>query len=173
MDKLFVISIYDNEISITKPYGYNDLLKPSEVKAIIPYLTQYVKEHTDNEIEEKNFLHKQQIDADFKHISEIKRGHIRKTNGYVYLLKCADKFKIGYSEDVERRMKQLDTRPFPLELVVKVYSDIAYPIEQKIHEILVKHKLASEWYDFGFTVSAEQFEKFVFRIEKELSGGKV
>lgn len=172
MDKLFVVSIYNNEISITEPYGYNDLLKPSEVEAIIPYLMQYVKKHTDNEIEEKNFLRKQRIDADFKRISEIPKGNIRKTKGYVYLLKCADKFKIGYSEDVERRMKQLDTRPFPLELVVKVYSDIAYPIEQKIHEILVKHKVAGEWYDFGLPITAEQFEKFVFHIEKELSGGK-
>lgn len=78
----------------------------------------------------------------------------KKTEGYVYVLKCADKYKLGYSNNVEQRMKQLDTRPFPLELVYKAYSEKAYDIEQELHSVYTSYgyRLEGEWYSSDLPV---------------------
>ena len=90
------------------------------------------------------------------------------TEGYVYLIKCADKYKIGYTKDVERRFKELDTRPFPCELIEEYYSPIAFPIEQKIHELLSEYRVVGEWYSFSKEVSTKNFDKFVYFVEEQM-----
>lgn len=73
----------------------------------------------------------------------------RRKGGYVYLLECGGKFKIGFSKDVERRMCQLDTRPFKLNLVVKSeFLSDAYDREQELHEYFEGSRIEGEWYDF-------------------------
>lgn len=68
--------------------------------------------------------------------------------GYVYLLECGGKFKIGFSKDVERRMRQLDTRPFKLNLIEKSeFLSDAYDREQELHEWLEDSRIDGEWYD--------------------------
>lgn len=90
------------------------------------------------------------------------------TEGYVYLIKCADKYKIGYTKDIDRRFKELDTRPFPCELIAYVDSPIAFPVEQKIHELLKEKRVVGEWYSFEFESTAEQFEDFVYQVEIQM-----
>ena len=73
----------------------------------------------------------------------------RKKGGYVYLLECGGKYKIGFSKDVERRINQLDTRPFKLNLLVKSeFLSDAYDREQELHEWFENSKIEGEWYDF-------------------------
>lgn len=74
----------------------------------------------------------------------------RSKGGYVYLLECGGKYKIGFSKDVERRIKQLDTRPFKLNLVAKSkYLSDAYYWEQGIHDACSDSKIDGEWYEFS------------------------
>lgn len=40
--------------------------------------------------------------------------------GYVYMLECGGKYKIGFSKDVKKRMRQLDTGRLSLNLLLKV-----------------------------------------------------
>ena len=74
----------------------------------------------------------------------------RSKGGYVYLLECGGKYKIGFSKDVERRVQQLDTRPFKLSLVAKSkFISDAYDREQELHEYFAENKIDGEWYEFS------------------------
>lgn len=74
----------------------------------------------------------------------------RSKGGYVYLLECGGKYKIGFSKDVERRIQQLDTRPFKLNLVAKSkFISDAYDREQELHEYFADNRIEGEWYCFS------------------------
>lgn len=78
------------------------------------------------------------------------RQTTRSKGGYVYLLECGGKYKIGFSKYVERRMHQLDTRPFKLNLVAKSkYLSDAYDWEQGLHDVCADRVIDGEWYEFS------------------------
>lgn len=82
-----------------------------------------------------------------KEKKEQRKSEMKK--GYVYMLECGGKYKIGFSKDVERRMKELDTRPFELNLVVKsAFLNDAYDREQELHEYFEANRTIGEWYNF-------------------------
>lgn len=87
----------------------------------------------------------------------------KRNEGFIYILKCADKYKLGYSNNVEQRIKQLDTRPFPLELVYKAYSEKAYDIEQELHSVYTSYgyRLEGEWYSSDLPV-----EKLIYDVDR-------
>lgn len=71
-----------------------------------------------------------------------------KKSAYVYVFECGGYYKIGYSKDVERRIKELDNRPHKLNVVcVSKYLDNAFKVEQELHRKLIQYKLDGEWYD--------------------------
>ena len=99
------------------------------------------------------------------------RGHCKKrasTEGYVYLIKCADKYKIGYTKNVDRRFVEIDTRPFPCELIESCFSYLAFPVEQKMHELLKGERVIGEWYSFKSDISANKFVDLVNYIEEQM-----
>lgn len=90
----------------------------------------------------------------------------RKTKGHVYLFECGGRYKVGFSDNVERRAKQLDNRPFKLNIVaVSELLDNAYGIEQAIHEKLDKYKIHGEWYELTDDKVA-QLEKIIKSISR-------
>jgi hypothetical protein len=95
-------------------------------------------------------------------------GGIMSKNGYVYLFRCSDFYKIGYSKNVYRRLKQLDTRPFPLDCIAAVYSERAWDIEQYIHKAFYSLRAENEWYQFDFFPQENEFYDFVKQIEMKL-----
>lgn len=123
--------------------GYNKLILPSEFENILQDLMYYCEIYSDDEIREIN----KNIEEHFFDSFNVKKKYqVKKRSGYVYMLKCADKYKIGYSNNVENRIKELDTRPFKLKLIFKVYSDAAYQIEQELHKRLEIYRDVGEWY---------------------------
>ena len=83
-----------------------------------------------------------------KETENRRRRKSKAKKGYVYMLECGGKYKIGFSKDVERRMKQLDTRPFKLNLVTKsVFFNDAYDREQELHKYFEYKRLDGEWYN--------------------------
>lgn len=91
----------------------------------------------------------------------------RSKGGYVYLLECGGRYKIGFSKDVERRISQLDTRPFKLNLIAKskLISD-AYDREKEIHEYFADNRVDGEWYEFS-----EHEAQYAKEIIEELEEG--
>ena len=64
--------------------------------------------------------------------------------------RSAVKNKIGFSKDVERRIKQLDTRPFKINLIAKSkFISDAYDREQELHEYFVDQRVDGERYEFS------------------------
>ena len=122
--------------------GFNPLILPSKFYPILNDLQYYCMFYTDEEIIEIN------NEGEKEFYNSITNKHPKKVtyDGYVYMLKCADKYKIGYSKNVERRIKELDTRPFKLELLFIGYSDNARTIEHELHKRLHEYKEIGEWY---------------------------
>lgn len=163
------LSINDG-LSIPKePVAYNFWIYPSEVDKIIEGLNQYKSRYTDEDIDRHNESIKRKNDEYYANLREQEsRGHTGK-EGYVYLFGCADKFKIGYSIDVERRLKQLDTRPFKLENLYSYYSIRAFQIEQAIHDHLSNFKVEGEWYQFPFEFTISDFDNYVKKVEQSIT----
>lgn len=90
---------------------------------------------------------------------------MKNKSGYVYLMRCQDFYKIGFSKNVERRQKQLDTRPFPLDIISKVYSEIAFDVEQEIHQKLEDFRVEGEWYSFDEFIDEQEFYEMVKATE--------
>lgn len=76
--------------------------------------------------------------------------------GYVYFIKCLDKIKIGYTTDIEKRMKQLKIgNGEKLELIYKIQGN-------RYLETVYQHKYEN------FHISGEWFEaEPIMRILKQ------
>ena len=157
-----ILIIYDEDSGMFLPYksnGYNSLLLPSEVNTILGDLLDFCNSYNDEEIKEINLQKERQYFDSF--LSNIPKKKKQNHEGYVYILKCNNKYKIGFSKDVDRRIKQLDTRPFELKLVRKYYSTKAYDIEQAVHKQLEKYQIANEWYEVGINYIKDAIEESV------------
>ena len=160
------IQIDNGLCCVSVPAAPNEMLKPSEVKELIPILQKYIEENTDEEIEKENKLRWEKTKRDYG-IGASKPDYESCAGGCVYLFECGGKYKIGVSNNVNRRVKDLDNRPFKVNIVAQVYSDIAYKVEQTIHTCLKKHNIKGEWYDFPTPPTAEWFNSLVKRVEDD------
>lgn len=143
--------------------GFNTLVKPSEVKNIISDLKDYCKEYSDEEIE---LINSNTVTHFFDSPISRKEYKRKEQSGYVYLLKCSNFYKIGYSKCVEQRIRQLDVRPFKIELLMKWQSDVAYDVEQALHEIYKPYRVDNEWYSSELPI--ETIVKTMKELEAEL-----
>lgn len=165
LDFPFLVAVKNGKCCISYAVAENAMLKPSEVKEMIPLFEQYINEHTDEEIEAENKRRLAEFHESFEVSAEEKTT--RYMNGYIYLFECGGKYKVGISRNVERRVKDLDKRPFKVNLIAKVHSDIAYKVEQEVHNRLKRYKIEGEWYDFPIVPSKDWFESFVRRVEDD------
>lgn len=85
-------------------------------------------------------------------------------SGYVYFLECGGKYKIGYSKNVEKRIRELDYRPFKINLIIKSKNVLnAYKIEQNLHIKYEKYKIIGEWYSFD-EEQVEEIKKYLYYL---------
>lgn len=98
-----------------------------------------------------NEKHKREFEEQLKSFDTPHKKE--KDKGYIYLFECGGKYKIGLSRDVERRIKELDYRPFTINLIAKsrLLTD-PFNVERELHERYTKNKLTGEW----FTLSENQ-----------------
>lgn len=119
----------------------------------------FSKKHQE-EIEQYNI--QRNIEFEKELFGYCKNSKKEKSKGYIYLFECGGKYKIGYSKNVERRLKELDNRPFKINLIAKsVLSDKSYHVEQKLHSIYEKNKIDGEWYSFN----NNQLKELIYKIE--------
>ena len=126
------------------------MITPSEVHLIIKDLLEYCNKYTDEDIIKKN----KEIEKGLYKITSFNKNEKHNNKiGHVYIFKCADKYKIGFTKDVERRFLQLDTRPFKLSKVfVSEQCVNAYEIEQAIHIKFKEFNIEGEWYSDNLPV---------------------
>jgi len=66
----------------------------------------------------------------------------------VYLLSSGDRYKIGITTNVDRRLKQLRTQqpPFPIDLIHSVSSSEYQEAERDLHERFSEVRVHGEWF---------------------------
>lgn len=105
---------------------------------------------------EHNIQHeidKQQYWESLKNEPKFKKP---KRKSQVYLMECGGKYKIGVSANVSRRCKQLDNRPFPVNVIAtSPFIENAYRFEEDLHQIYNNFRIDGEWFNF----SKQQIEK--------------
>lgn len=156
------ILIYKNKVGRYEPHHGYRLVNRNKTREIIKDLKYYVENYTDLEID---FLNSKALDF----INEpTQKQQLKKKQkaGFIYVLKCKNIYKIGYTKDVKYRMLQLDNRPFECQLLLKIYSDDAYHIERNLHQKLNQYRVNGEWYK-GITLS--NLKQFIQKIADDLS----
>ncbi len=81
------------------------------------------------------------------------------SSGYVYLLKCGPRYKIGITKDIQRRISELTKQqPFPLELVHCAIGKDHSAKERELHERYSDVRQHGEWFDLTTDQVAEVIE---------------
>lgn len=163
--------ISDDMACLIAPNG--EIQSSSEMMPLIQALEKFYTDYDDEYIDYLNYQNakkaksqyeQESVELERKKAERVKESH----KGYVYIFKCADKYKIGFSNDVERRLKQLDTRPFKLEYIYSKYFDNAWYIEQWLHNEsdITVDKVEGEWYK----ISDEHLESLINWLERLTDG---
>lgn len=114
-------------------------------KKLIEFSKKHAEELRQHNIE-RNIEYKKELEGYYSD-SHTSKSKTTNKKGYVYLFECGGKYKIGFSKDPNRRLKELDKRPFKLNLVARSkQTSNAYDIEQDLHSKLQKYRINGEWY---------------------------
>jgi len=159
-DELVPILLFKNSCGRYEPHKGYSLLSRQKTLEIINDLKYYIKNYSDFELEYINSHALDFLDDAIKH----KESKIKKKSGYVYVLQCKRNYKIGYSKNVTQRLSQLNNRPFKCKLILKVFSDDAYHIEQELHRRLSKYRIHGEWYS-----GALKIKSLIQQVAKDMS----
>lgn len=85
-----------------------------------------------------------------------------KKQRYIYVIKCGNELKIGYSVNPEARVKAIQTsRAEPVTLEWKRERADAAQLEKYLHRMFSKHRLGGEWFN-GDTLLVEDVRKASF-----------
>ena len=104
------------------------------------------------------------------HIDILKAGNnieftpIKKpTKGYIYLLHLEgfDFYKIGISQNVPSRLKQMKTLvPFNISRVKTIHIENYRDVEKQIHSKLDRYRYKGEWFKGCLGVILKEFNKY-------------
>jgi hypothetical protein len=77
--------------------------------------------------------------------------------GIVYLLMAADRYKIGITDDLTRRVAQLNggQSPFPIEEFYHVRTSGFRDLERILHERYARDRIHGEWFSFTLGTAHE------------------
>jgi hypothetical protein len=102
-------------------------------------------------------------DLAYLHLHETFKGR-QPRPGHIYLLRGGDYFKIGFSEKVSRRIRQISpVLPFKVELIHTMETDDMILAERFLHEKYADKRTNGEWFlleqpDVDWLTSIEHFE---------------
>ena len=110
-------------------------------------IVNYAKKHK-NDIQKYNNKKREEHEQELNDIKKVKNKSQK--DGYIYFFECGGKYKIGYSKKPQERLKQLDKRPFKLNIIcISPYLQDAYDYEKELHEYLLDNKIDGEWYELN------------------------
>jgi|GEM_PF-2575202 len=80
------------------------------------------------------------------------RGTLPTFNGYVYLLNAegTNRYKIGITDDLERRVNQLNKGQAPFPVAITLAQQVAdkRKVESTLHAVLSEYRTHGEWFEF-------------------------
>jgi len=91
------------------------------------------------------------------------------SEGYVYFITTSahKAIKIGFSKNVERRMKQLQTSSSEeLEILYVVEGNM--DLEHNYHYYFKDYNIKNEWFQYSFVMSFIKHDKLEKHIQREM-----
>lgn len=139
----YVINKHDDGYYLTNSTGF--ILEIDELIDIGENLIKFAKKHDNDEIKEYNNKISKKLNEDYYNLLKQPKP---KPNGYIYVMECGGRYKIGVSKNVILRKKQLDNRPFPVNIVYKspLIEDV-FEMERTLHEVYSDNRIYGEWFN--------------------------
>lgn len=127
--------------------GFGFILSAEETIKIAHGLLDFAHKNKE-EIENHNKYTQEHLYDTWNDISKIPKTVNYKKPKYIYLFECGHTYKIGVTDNIKRRMHQLDTKPFELTLVTQTKNLIkdAYKWEKFLHDTYSEDNLNGEWF---------------------------
>lgn len=127
--------------------GY--IATPKEVKRVIDELIRFANEHGDYiacKNAELDEYYENLRNGNYGGASDSKRNRKKR---FLYMFKSGeDRYKIGVATDVDRRLKELNNRPYQVELYAVSEAPFynAFEAERTMHEIHEDRRIDGEWF---------------------------
>lgn len=138
---------YDEDYAYVKQGAY--LIDKKEVENMIAGLQNFLKIYSQEKIDETNKKIETNIYKEWNDIENEPKEKKVVVSG-LYLMESKNKYKIGVSKNVERRLKELNNRPFETKLIAhKNNVENAYDIEEKLHFKYQNKRLGGEWFELN------------------------
>lgn len=120
-------------------------------ETMLEYARKLINTALLDDIDEMIDAHNKELKEYYDNMARESMGYtkIQKTEGksIVYVMKCGDCYKIGVSKHPNARLKQLDERPFPVEIVMlSKMAEYPYDIEKELHDALADKRIGGEWF---------------------------
>lgn len=109
------------------------------------------KEELQQKVKEaKDIIEQEKILAELEEKEKTKkqeRQNLQNT-GYVYLMECDGKYKVGYSRNIKERLKTLNCGLYKVSLIAKSsYLQNARYYELILHELYKTQNIRNEWFN--------------------------
>lgn len=160
----FIITKTEDGCSISNHIG---LYMPAEqmlevAQEIIKYANKYKKK-----IEQYNENKNLEYDREFKKYIQTPKKKKEQPKAHVYMLECGGRYKVGFTVDIERRVSEIDKRPFDINVIAlsrELKHEIAYQKEQYIHEKIKQFRVCGEWYEISNKKIVENIIEYIARL---------
>ena len=127
--------------------GNGFMLTADELLDIAKNITKFAKLHK-KDIEEFNIENKKRFNREINDFKKHTKERNKTTDGYIYIMESQNKYKIGYSKNVERRLKEISNSPFEVKLIYKSNKlvDVVF-VEKELHKKFEEKRINREWFD--------------------------
>jgi hypothetical protein len=86
---------------------------------------------------------------------------------FIYIIKNNNKYKIGYTSNFDRRLKNYKTHLGNVDLILLYESFNAFEIEEEIHLTKNKNKdVSSEWYELTETELIQMIKHITIKVHE-------
>jgi len=82
-----------------------------------------------------------------KQLNEHFDSEINQNNGYVYIIKSSNLYKIGYSSNWKKRKQSYDTHNPEYKLVFLYKGNNAFKVESYLHKKYYSKNINGEWFN--------------------------
>lgn len=138
-----------------------------EIDFIIGILEEFKKDHDDDEILDFNkFLYEKVTKRSDEMLQTIFAQNKRDIAGWVYVIHGENnRFKIGISKNVEKRLKSFSQLPFPVTLIYKKKTKNMEETELFLHKKYEEQRINGEW----FELSDKDIKNIIRYLESEVA----
>lgn len=165
METVYLLVEDEDVATINKINGYNEIICGNRVTELLNKLIKFYVNNDTESIYQQNQDFKYSYEQDLLE-SNKREKKSKQTPGFVYIFECENKYKIGFTKEVNRRYKELNNRPYPIRIVFSKYFDNALQVEQKIHNSLNDYRIDGEWYKLTPEVVVE-IEDYLLGLDEE------